>query len=166
MTFSAAIRTGLRKGFTFSGRASRPEFWWFAPLGLAVPTAVVAALAPFLTIKPQIVIAALVWAVLALPFWSAASRRLHDAGRSGWWMIALALPAIYSIAMTANIATFNQAPEFHSWVLGLFYATFYFTAFPVLLAGTLIGMGLLLLVCLIPSEAGRNRWGPQRGATR
>ena len=30
MTFPTAIRTCLRKYFTFSGRASRSEYWWFA----------------------------------------------------------------------------------------------------------------------------------------
>ena len=29
MSFTDAIRTCLRKYVTFSGRASRPEYWWF-----------------------------------------------------------------------------------------------------------------------------------------
>ncbi|MCE2521705.1 MAG: DUF805 domain-containing protein [Rhodobacteraceae bacterium] len=70
---------------TFSGCASRSEFWWFQLFCLLL----LAALSQFL--EPLYVIGQL---LLFLPNLAAACRRLHDSGRSGWWLLLYLLPVI------------------------------------------------------------------------
>ena len=80
MNFTQAISTCLSKYATFSGRASRPEFWWFSlfqPLVLAVAA----------------MLSETLYAVgalgLLLPMLAVGTRRLHDIGRSGWWQLLI-----------------------------------------------------------------------------
>ena len=68
----------MRKYATFSGRASRSEFWWFALFAILVIW-----LANFA--DPTVgIIASL---LLFLPSIAAEVRRLHDVGRAGWWIL-------------------------------------------------------------------------------
>ena len=67
MGFGESIKTCFNKYATFSGRASRSEFWWFQ-------------LAFFLSIFT--IIGGL---ILLLPNMAVTVRRLHDVGKSGWW---------------------------------------------------------------------------------
>jgi uncharacterized membrane protein YhaH (DUF805 family) len=71
----------LRNYATFTGRASRQEYWWFylvvVVLGLGLNF-----------IGSTVVAQALqsIWALgLLLPHLAVASRRLHDTGHSFWW---------------------------------------------------------------------------------
>ena len=67
--FSEAISRGFTNYFTFNGRASKPEYWWWVLftflLGL-IPLAGLVTLIPTLAVT---------------------SRRLHDIGKSGWLQI-------------------------------------------------------------------------------
>lgn len=83
MTFFEAIRVCFRKYAEFQGRASRPEFWWFA---LFVTLAVSA----FVYVNEALASVFLI-AVL-LPFLAVSTRRLRDSGKSGWWTLFLLVP--------------------------------------------------------------------------
>ena len=76
MTPVEAVRAALKGYVSFSGRATRSEYWWFFLFCLLAPGAVV-----LISLK----LAALVALALLLPGISVTVRRLHDAGRSGWW---------------------------------------------------------------------------------
>jgi uncharacterized membrane protein YhaH (DUF805 family) len=79
MSFTDAIKTCFRKYVTFSGRASRPEYWWFLPVGILFPTLiVVAAYAAIPAIHPLISIS--IAAVTLSPLVAVTSRRLRDTG--------------------------------------------------------------------------------------
>ena len=68
--FGEAISRGFTSYFTFSGRASRPEYWrWvlFTFLVSIIPLSILVTFIPSLAVT---------------------SRRLHDKGKSGWWQIA------------------------------------------------------------------------------
>jgi uncharacterized membrane protein YhaH (DUF805 family) len=86
MGFVEAVRTCLGKYATFSGRARRPEFWWFF-LFVMVAGAAATALDILLGTGTTDggVIAGLVSLGLLLPNLAVTWRRLHDTGRSGWW---------------------------------------------------------------------------------
>ena len=71
MGFFDAVKTCFLKYVTFSGRASRSEYWWFFLFCLICES-----LAP--------IVATL---VLFLPSLAAAWRRLHDTGRSGLFVL-------------------------------------------------------------------------------
>ncbi len=96
MGFGQAIATCLRKYAIFSGRASRSEFWWFYLFSalIAVAAGVVGAAA--LAVDPAAaagdfpsadIPGAIVGLALLLPTLAVAVRRLHDRGRSGWWLL-------------------------------------------------------------------------------
>ena len=78
MNFGQAIATCLGKYATFSGRASRPEFWWFTLFQLLV------GLATSMLSETAYALAGL---ALLLPALAVGTRRLHDIGRSGWWQL-------------------------------------------------------------------------------
>ena len=82
------IRTCLAKSFQFSGRASRSEFWWFAPFGLAPPVLVVFLGTALAADIGAAILFCLAFAVASVPFSAAAFRRLHDAGKSGLLLLS------------------------------------------------------------------------------
>lgn len=78
-----AIKTGLREFASFSGTATRFEYWWF--LAFVV---LVTAVATILHERA----AQIVGVILLLPFLAAGSRRLNDAGHSPWWQFFWLVP--------------------------------------------------------------------------
>jgi uncharacterized membrane protein YhaH (DUF805 family) len=80
MNFGQAISTCFSKYATFSGRASRPEFWWFFLFQIMVSIAA--------SMLGDIV-AGLVSLALLLPALAVGARRLHDIGKTGWWQLVM-----------------------------------------------------------------------------
>ncbi|MEO7885689.1 DUF805 domain-containing protein [Polaromonas sp.] len=78
MNFAQSISVCLGKYVDFSGRAARPEFWWFFLFQCLVGIA-----ASFL----GDVVSGLVSLALLLPALAVGARRLHDIGKSGWWQL-------------------------------------------------------------------------------
>ena len=91
VTFGEAVARGLQLFVTFSGRASRSEYWWFflfvllASFGTAllVEAAVGADGEAFI---------GLVVLALMVPHLAVASRRLHDTDKSAWWLLIVLVP--------------------------------------------------------------------------
>lgn len=89
MSFGDAIATCLKKYATFSGRASRPEFWWFVLFTVLVEI-VAGILDNALGLKYGAgfgVLGTIAWLAFLLPSLAVAARRLHDAGSSAWWLL-------------------------------------------------------------------------------
>lgn len=80
MNFGQAISTCFAKYAIFSGRASRPEFWWFFLFQVLVSIA---------ASMMGDMLSGLVGLVLLLPALAAGTRRLHDIGKSGWWQLIM-----------------------------------------------------------------------------
>jgi uncharacterized membrane protein YhaH (DUF805 family) len=104
MSFGDAVKTCFTKYVDFQGRASRPEYWWFflsyVLVYVVLGIIAVAAKAPILL---------LVLLVYLLPLLSAAVRRLHDTGRSGWWYFIGLVPFVGFIILIVFLATEGQA---------------------------------------------------------
>lgn len=86
--FGEAVAICLRKYVTFSGRASRSEFWFFVLF--TILAGIAASLVDLLLFGPRPPdedgpVAGAVSLLLLLPTLAATWRRLHDTGRSGWW---------------------------------------------------------------------------------
>lgn len=103
MNFSQAIRTVLSKYATFSGRAARSEYWWwvlFVVIVSVVAQILDGVLFPATFADPDFVdytwqpISSLVGLALLLPNISVGVRRLHDLGRTGWWLFLALIPLI------------------------------------------------------------------------
>ena len=94
MGFTGAIWTCFEKFASFSGRASRAEFWWFAAF-LAVGTA-------FCYLADGLIFPAHGWSPIGsafslltvVPGAAVTARRLHDTNRSGWLQMGGILPVI------------------------------------------------------------------------
>lgn len=80
MTFGRSISTCMSKYVDFSGRAARPEYWWFSLFAVLLTWFADMA-------DPTRAGSTIISLVLLLPSFSACSRRLHDTGRSGWWQL-------------------------------------------------------------------------------
>ena len=83
----------IQKYAVFSGRADRPEFWWFTLIN-----AIIGWLIYFLGIailgRGGVAIAFLYDLAVFLPALGVAIRRLHDTNRSGWWILIALVPFI------------------------------------------------------------------------
>jgi len=79
----------------FSGRARRSEYWWFALASFLA--SVVASI-----IDTAIGVSILEWILtlaLLVPSLAVAVRRLHDTGRSGWWLLIGLIPLVGAIVL-------------------------------------------------------------------
>lgn len=166
------ITTCLRKSFTFSGRASRSEFWWFVlSINLLIPIAGLVDYWLFGTGRYLFMyqegnfqfeiftdgVFTLIFPVLSLiSILTAAARRLHDNGRSGHWLfLPLLLLLLLFMITPVMLALFGQAQG---------QATI-MTGFPALIVTYLalsIFLGLIAILFWLasPSQPGPNRYGP------
>ena len=98
MSFATAVRTVLSKYATFSGRARRSEYWWwylFFVLVLAATTVIDGATgAEPVPGSTAGWVTTLVALALMLPHLAVGARRLHDIGRSGWWLLIVCVSGI------------------------------------------------------------------------
>lgn len=91
MTFPEAVSSGLSKYATFSGRATRSEYWWFF---LFTVLAQVVATFVDSSIGNSGLVAGIVGLALLLPTIAVTARRFHDIDKAGWWMLIPLLPVI------------------------------------------------------------------------
>lgn len=93
MTFSDAVFTCFSKYATFSGRASRSEYWWWYLFTFIIGcvTSVIdmnANLIIKLDEESTVGVINLIFAlILMLPSLAVTVRRYHDSGHSGWWIL-------------------------------------------------------------------------------
>ncbi len=93
MNMSEAVRTVLSKYATFSGRAARPEFWWWvlATVLVSIVLNVLDHAAGMGELSP---LSSLFGLFILVPQIAVAVRRLHDIDRSGWWLLIGLLPIV------------------------------------------------------------------------
>ncbi len=98
----------MGKYVDFSGRAARPEYWWFFLFTVLLTW--------FADIAdPSKVGSTIVSLALLLPSLSAATRRLHDTGRSGWWqLIALTVIGLIPLFIWLASKGNDQSNEYGS----------------------------------------------------
>ncbi|MBY5563012.1 DUF805 domain-containing protein [Rhizobium leguminosarum] len=116
MGFTEAVRTVLKQKYaTFSGRASRSEYWWFMLFCVLAlfPLAILAFVLAFATsgggapspIHYTVVIWMLFILAVFLPVTALQVRRFHDRNISGWWYLALFILSYipYVVLVTAPV---------------------------------------------------------------
>jgi uncharacterized membrane protein YhaH (DUF805 family) len=95
MSFSEAVKDGFDHYAKFDGRASRSSFWWWI-LFVIIVSVVANILDSVIGAQIFSIIASL---GLLLPGLSKAIRRLHDTGRTGWWILIGLIPLIGFIVL-------------------------------------------------------------------
>jgi uncharacterized membrane protein YhaH (DUF805 family) len=96
----------LKKYAEFNGRAHRTAYWMFVLINLLITIAInVVESALGFTGYLGLLYALAVF----LPGLGAAIRRLHDTGRSGWWMLIGFIPLIGAIVLIVFLAQPSQA---------------------------------------------------------
>jgi uncharacterized membrane protein YhaH (DUF805 family) len=86
MNFQESIQVCFQKYANFTGRASRSEYWWFVLFTVAV--SLLLSLAGGETASGIFSLATLI------PSLAVGARRLHDLGKSGWFLLLNLLPII------------------------------------------------------------------------
>ena len=150
LSFGEAVSICWKKYSDFKGRARRSEYWWWALLSLIAGT-----VAKFIdgtfnllfSASSINIVSIIVWLVLIIPSLAVATRRLHDTGRSGWWIVALAVVGVIEVILSFIIA--DSVPSL------LWYYVLWFVILILLLLSL-----ILLYFEVLDSHKGENQYGP------
>lgn len=155
MGFGEAIKTCFSKYFTISGRARRSEYWYFylftfilgivagiidVALGLGGDIGLLGTIASLATFIPTI---------------TAQVRRLHDTGRSGWWVGgALIAFIVFGVVIGATFGAIGveDPSDMFAGTVGVLFIVF-------AIAVLIYAITMLVFMCL-DSEPGTNKYGP------
>lgn len=101
MTMGEAVRSVFSKYATFTGRAVRSEYWWWVLFVILISIVVglidqilVSLLLGYPIFQGPEILSGLLSLALLLPGLAVSVRRLHDIGRSGWWLLIVLIPLI------------------------------------------------------------------------
>lgn len=113
MGFGEAVKTCFGKYFVFSGRAKRPEYWWFALFAIlgsvvfSVIDAVVFGTNPE-TSDGSRVLSSVFQLAVVVPLFAVGWRRLHDTGRPGWFLLLpMALSMATMVMLLSGVVAFS-----------------------------------------------------------
>lgn len=95
MDFQTAVKTCFQKYVTFSGRASRSEFWWFT-LFIVIASIIFGILDGILVGFDSLYspFSNLFSLATFLPGLAVTARRLHDVDRTAWWLLLILVPIV------------------------------------------------------------------------
>ena len=146
--FGEAISRGFSNYFTFSGRATRAEYWFwtlFSTLVQAIP-----------------LVGWLIWLAVLIPSIAVTSRRLHDIGKSAWWMTVWLLLGgvwvLWSVGFVLELIGLEESlnPEVEFWDIS---GTWLLWAGFLTLAS--IGVVIWWVVWFVrKGDKGPNKYGP------
>ncbi len=103
----------LRKYAVFSGRARRKEYWMFVLFNLIIASilGLIEALSGIASESYPSVLATLYSLAVLIPSLAVGVRRLHDTGRSGWWLLISLAPVVGSIVLLIFMVQDSQQGE-------------------------------------------------------
>ncbi len=98
----------LKKYAVFRGRARRREYWFFVLFSSIISILLsliegLAGIAPFLGL--------LYGLAVFIPSFAVLFRRLHDTGRSGWWVLLILVPIVGTIVILVFAVLDSQDGE-------------------------------------------------------
>jgi uncharacterized membrane protein YhaH (DUF805 family) len=176
MPFWTAVKTCFKKYFDFTGRARRSEYWWFVLfasiiyfvwillcsffLAFWIATAINGETysSPMVPLMSYVGLMIVPMLALFIPQYAVQTRRLHDTGRSGWWIVASLV-----VSLAYMIAYFSvMMPMFENGIdeMPAFFST------PMMIVVAILGMISMLLSVVIliftvmDSQRGENKYGP------
>ena len=161
-----AVKTCFRKFFDFKGRARRSEYWWFVLFVIVVSSIFNygGLLFPVLTF-----VGILCSLVLTIPQFAAMTRRLHDTGRSGWWVLIIVILYVVVLGSLCVVLApiMSQMLQETDTYAQVDMMTSAIQASPMAatlmmfgsLATSLLGI-IVLIFTLLDSKWGENKYGP------
>ncbi|QLB21252.1 hypothetical protein A6B43_06835 [Vespertiliibacter pulmonis] len=133
----------LKKYAVFSGRARRREYWMFILLSNIISLGLLYVDYQSGSLGRGLVISNIYSLAVLLPALAVGVRRLHDTGRSGWWVLLILFPLIMiylSIYLAINGITADLV-------------------LPVSILGLIMLISFIVLMCK-DSQSGENKYGP------
>jgi len=104
----------LKKYAVFSGRARRKEYWYFTLvnflISLALATMIYSDGINFHNLM-YLVVDRIYFLAILIPSIAVTVRRLHDTGKSGWWILIGLVPIAGSIALLIFTVQDSQPGE-------------------------------------------------------
>ena len=91
-------RLAFKKYATFTGRATRAEYWYFQLVN-ALIVLVLSILDQSSGSAVSSTVLVVYWLAALLPNLGVTFRRLHDTGRSGWWIFIHCIPLVGALIM-------------------------------------------------------------------
>lgn len=186
LSFRRAVKICWDKYADFSGRARRSEYWWFslfAILVILVPFLPLMALIKFFDFSSAQGYEVL-WMLLAIvlgialgvsilillfPIYAVMTRRLHDVGRSGKWIIwDIVLTIVSSIVLSVAYANVNYVadavePSDFAMLKAISESSLPMmvvaSVFLIYLAHVVVS-AVILVFTLLDSHKGENKYGP------
>ncbi|MEK7298558.1 MAG: DUF805 domain-containing protein [Candidatus Margulisiibacteriota bacterium] len=100
----------LKKYAQFSGRSHRREYWMFFLVNLVISVLlnVIDGILGLEMGKSVGVLSAIYGLAMIIPSLSVGARRLHDTGRSGWWLLLSLIPIIGWIVLIVFLVQDSQ----------------------------------------------------------
>lgn len=89
VSFGQAIQMAFNRYADFNGRSSRSEYWWWFLFTFLVGCCS--------GLFQSDVLSGLVSLALLLPNLAISARRMHDIGKSGWWILINLIPIVGTI---------------------------------------------------------------------
>ena len=161
-----AVTTCLKKYFDFKGRARRSEYWWYMLF-----TVIVSSVFSFFGgIVPALnYVGMLCGLALFIPQLSALTRRLHDTGRSGWWVVLYGVSALVAYgafaAILMPVASSLHAEGDNMMLAGIIADAFMDSpvAATVMICSSLCTLFFWIITfvfSIMDSKWGENKYGP------
>jgi len=112
MDFQTSVKTCFNKYATFSGRASRSEYWFFYLFTIiaSVIAWVIDTMLLGYGADDTGAISLIFQIIIILPSLAVGARRLHDIGKSGWWQL-LVITLIGIILLIVWFATIGSSKK-------------------------------------------------------
>ncbi len=102
----------LKKYATFSGRATRSEYWYFTLFNALISIGLIILDRVIGTYNAETAIgtlSSLYSLAVLIPSLAVSVRRLHDTGRSGWWFLLAFIPLIGALVLIYFMVQDSQA---------------------------------------------------------
>ena len=116
MSFPDAVRNVLmNKSGDFNGRATRSEFWWWALASfiISIPFTILDGIIFGWGYDDPVWFSILLTIAIFIPTLTLTVRRLHDKGKSGWFLLILLVPLINICFMIVLLVWFIQDGDAH-----------------------------------------------------
>lgn len=151
-SFSDSVRSSLGRLTDFKGRTRRSEFWWTILayyIFVLIVNLILGVVLPYTATT-------IIGIILKFLIFGVTVRRLHDTGKSGWWVgvswIVSIISSIYVMANSDILMSVNINPE----------EIMEFASAPATIGITAINTILNIIViifCLLDSKAETNKYG-------